>query len=156
MKRIWGLTIMALTVSGAIAQRAAVSRYSAAELRQMAQKLEQQENFQKDGFIGDVLQKYSDHYTMLSVRNRTGEAELHEHFSDIFFVVKGTALLTSGGSIVNPKTIKPGEVKGSSIKGGNEQKLVQGDVVHISPNTPHQLTIPKGQNFVYFVVKVKE
>ena len=93
---------------------------------------------------------------MLSVRNKTGGAELHEHYADIFFVVDGEATLTSGGTMVEPKTTEPGEIRGSAVSGGVLQKLGKGDVVHISPNTPHQLSIPEGKSFTYFVVKVKE
>ena len=84
---------------------------------------------------------------MLSVRNKTGGSELHEHYADIFFVVDGEATLTSGGTMVDPKTTEPGEVRGSAVSGGVEQKLGKGDVVHIPPNTPHQLSIPKGKSF---------
>lgn len=93
---------------------------------------------------------------MLTVRNASGGAEVHEHYADIFFVVDGEATLTSGGTVVDPKTTAPGEIRGNSVSGGVQQKLGKGDVIHISPNTPHQLTIAKGKSFTYFVVKVKE
>jgi len=147
---------MGLIATGAMAQSGGVNHYSAAELQQMAQKLEQKESLRKDGSVGENLEKYPGHFTMLAVRNTSGGAELHQHFSDIFFVVEGNATLTTGGTIVNSTTVKPGEIRGESIQGGVHQKLGKGDVVHISSNTPHQLSIAKGSNFVYFVVKVKE
>lgn len=147
---------MTLIATGAMAQSGGLNHYSASQLRQMAQKLEQQESFRKTGSAGETLEKYPDHFTMLTVRNTSGGAELHEHYSDIFFVVEGEATLTTGGSLVNATTTEPGETRGTAIQGGVEQKLGKGDVVHISSNTPHQLSIPKGHNFVYFVVKVKE
>ena len=90
------------------------------------------------------------------MRNTSGGAELHEHYADIFFVVEGDATLNSGGTVVDPKTTAPGEIRGTAVSGGVEQKLGKGDVVHIASNTPHQLSIPKGKTFIYFVVKVKE
>ncbi len=156
MKLIRGLVAMAITASTALAQAGGVNHYSAAELKQMAHKLEQQESFRTTGSVGETLDKYPGSFTMLTARNTSGGAELHEHYADIFFVVDGVAMLTSGGTVVDAKTTAPGEIRGSAVSGGVEQKLGKGDVVHISPNTPHQLSIPKGKNFTYFVVKVKE
>lgn len=156
MKLIWGLVVMAFTATAALAQGGGVNHYSAAELQQMAHKLQQQESFRTAGSVGETLEKYPGSFTMLTVRNTSGGAELHEHYADIFFVVDGEATLTSGGTVVDAKTTAPGEIRGSSVSGGVEQKLGKGDVVHISPNTPHQLSIQQGKSFTYFVVKVKE
>ncbi len=156
MRLIWGIVVMAITASTALAQAGGVNHYSAAQLKQMAQKLEQQESFRTTGSAFETLDTYPGSFTMLSIRNKTGGAELHEHYADIFYVVDGEATLTSGGTIVEPKTTEPGEIRGSAVSGGVQQKLGKGDVVHISPNTPHQLSIPEGKSFTYFVVKVKE
>ena len=156
MKLIWGIVAMAITASTALAQGGDVHHYSAAELQQMAHKLEQQESFRATGLVTQTLQRYPGSYTMLMVRNTSGGAELHENYADIFLVVDGEATLISGGRVVDPKTTDPGEIRGSSVSGGVEQKLGKGDVVHIAPKTPHQLSIPKGKSFTYFVVKVKE
>lgn len=156
MRLIWGMVVMALTATTAMAQGGGVNHYSTAELQQMAHKLEQQESFRTTGSAGETLDKYPGSFTMLTVRNASGGAEVHEHYADIFFVVDGEATLTSGGTVVDPKTTAPGEIRGNSVSGGVQQKLGKGDVIHISPNTPHQLTIAKGKSFTYFVVKVKE
>jgi mannose-6-phosphate isomerase-like protein (cupin superfamily) len=156
MKLIWGVVAMAITASTALAQTGGVNHYSPADLQQRAHKLEQQESFRTTGSAGETLDKYPGSFTMLTVRNASGGAEVHEQYADIFFVVDGEATLTSGGTVVDPKTTAPGEIRGSAVSGGVEQQLGKGDVVHISPNTPHQLSIPKGKSFTYFVVKVKE
>jgi len=156
MKLIWGIVAMAITTSAGLAQGGGVDHYSAEKLMQMSHGLEQQESFRTTGWAGETLETYPGSYTMLTVRNASGGAELHEHYADIFFVVDGEATLTSGGAVVDPKTTSPGEVRGSAISSGAEQKLGKGDVVHISSNTPHQLSVPKGKSFTYFVVKVKE
>ena len=93
---------------------------------------------------------------MLAFRNQSGKAELHEKFADFYVVIDGSATLVSGGHIVNPATTAPGEVRGDSIQDGKETKLKKGDVVHIPPNTPHQLMVAKGDTFQYFVIKVQE
>jgi mannose-6-phosphate isomerase-like protein (cupin superfamily) len=109
-----------------------------------------------NGAASETLQKYGVDFTMLSVRSKDGGPELHEKFADIFIVVDGSATLLSGGELANPTTIGPGEMHGSAILHSTTTSLAKGDIVHIPANTPHQLLIPKGGTFTYFVVKVKE
>ena len=96
------------------------------------------------------------HGRVLAFRNKSGKAELHEKFADFYVVVGGEATLVSGGHIVNSATTAPGEVRGDSVQGGTETKLKKGDIVHIPANIPHQLVLPKGATFQYFIVKVQE
>ncbi len=155
MKLIWGMVAMALTAT-AVAQSGGANHYSAAKLRQMAQKLEQQATSDRAGIAAETLEKYPGHFTMLTVRTSSGGAEMHARDADIFFIVDGDAGLTTGGTVVDAKTTAPGEIRGTKVEGGVTQQLGKGDVVHISPNTPHQMTIAKGHSVTYFVVKVHE
>ncbi len=147
---------MAMIGSAALAQSGGVNSYSAVQLQQMAHKLEMQPDLKTTGSVTEPLDTYSNHSTMLTVRTKSGGAELHEHFSDIFFVLDGNATLTTGGTIAEPHSVSAGETRGTSVQGGMERKLGKGDVVHISPNTPHQLSLANGQSLTYFVVKVRE
>ena len=69
-------------------------------------------------------------------------------------VQSGAATLVVGGEIVGARTSSPGEIRGTSIEGGERVKLGAGDVIHIAAKTPHQLLIEPGGKFTYFVVKV--
>jgi quercetin dioxygenase-like cupin family protein len=60
----------------------------------------------------------------------------------------------TGGKLVHEKTLKPGELRGSSISGGVRHTISAGDVVHIPARTPHWLLVNGGKPFAYFVVKV--
>ena len=62
----------------------------------------------------------------------------------------------TGGEVVDPKPSGPGEIRGSSVKGGALQELKAGDVVHIPAGTPHQMLVASGDTVTYFVVKVQE
>jgi mannose-6-phosphate isomerase-like protein (cupin superfamily) len=93
---------------------------------------------------------------MIALRHKDGGAEVHENYADFFFLVQGNATLLTGGTIENPKTVSPGEIRGTSVQNGTRTALSQGDVVHIPANTPHQMLVPKGSTLIYFVVKVKE
>ena len=81
-------------------------------------------------------------------------AEQHDGVTDVYFVMGGSATMTAGGQMAARQQLTEGEFRGSSINGGQRQKLAPGDVVHIPARTPHQLLIEPGKEFSYFVVKV--
>lgn len=100
------------------------------------------------------LGTFDNHSFMLAHREGNGQAELHETQNDVFFVQSGQATLVVGGTVVEPKTVAPHEIRGSSITGGEQKALGPGDVVHIPAGIPHQLLVDAGKQFTYFVVKV--
>jgi mannose-6-phosphate isomerase-like protein (cupin superfamily) len=134
----------------AAAAPAKVDVYSNADLHAIAGKLAAK----NAPFADTDLAQYKDHRTMLAVRKATGSAEFHAHDADIFYVVCGSATLVTGGKLVHEKTLKPGELRGSSISGGVRHTISAGDVVHIPARTPHWLLVNGGKPFAYFVVKV--
>jgi mannose-6-phosphate isomerase-like protein (cupin superfamily) len=105
-------------------------------------------------FAWKQLGTYGNHYIGISHREGDGSAELHETQVDIWIVEGGEATLVLGGTIADPKTVKPNEIRGSSIQGGSTTLLTAGDIVHIPVNVPHQLKIATGKNFTYTVIKV--
>lgn len=100
------------------------------------------------------LSNYGNHFTMVAHREANGQAEVHTHVADLFVVQSGEGKLVVGGTMVNPKTTQPGEIRAGSIKDGTEVPVAAGDVVHIPANTPHQLLIAAGKEITYFVMKV--
>lgn len=101
------------------------------------------------------LGTYPNHYLGVSHREGNGGAELHQTQVDIWIVEDGEATLVLGGTIVAPQTVKPHEIRGKSIDGGEMFQLSKGDVVHIPANVPHELRIPSGRTFTYMVIKVE-
>jgi mannose-6-phosphate isomerase-like protein (cupin superfamily) len=100
------------------------------------------------------LANYDNHLIGISHREGDGSAELHETQIDILIVQEGAATLIVGGTMINPKTVKPHEVRGSSIEGGETKQLTVGDIIHIPANVPHQMKIASGKPFTYLVIKV--
>jgi len=105
-------------------------------------------------FSFQSLGTYGNHMIGISHREGDGSAELHETQTDIMIVESGDATLIVGGTMVGPKMVKPHEVRGSSIEGGETKQLGPGDIVHIPANIPHQLKIKSGTKFTYTVIKV--
>jgi mannose-6-phosphate isomerase-like protein (cupin superfamily) len=90
---------------------------------------------------------------MLGRRDSDGIPELHEGFTDIFVVQRGTATLRYGGTVAGNKVTTPGEWRGGTIQKGTDTVLHPGDVVVIPAGTPHQL-LPAAPDFVYLTFKV--
>jgi mannose-6-phosphate isomerase-like protein (cupin superfamily) len=104
----------------------------------------------------ETLETFGNHYTMLAHREGDGEVEVHEKFADVFFVESGEATLVVGGKVVGGRTSGPGEIRGTSIDGGEKKMLGAGDIVHIPATVPHLLLVANGKKFTYFVVKIEE
>jgi mannose-6-phosphate isomerase-like protein (cupin superfamily) len=98
---------------------------------------------------------YGNDYFLLSHREAEGVVEWHETEADVFVVQSGNATLVVGGTQVGGETVSPHEKRGGTIEGGVRQKLAPGDIVRIPPRAPHQLLLESGQQFNYFVIKIK-
>jgi uncharacterized protein GlcG (DUF336 family)/quercetin dioxygenase-like cupin family protein len=87
-----------------------------------------------------------------SHRTGAGEAEVHVHDTDIFYVLKGSADLIVGGEVSEPHALSEGEIRGPGIAGGETRVIESGDVVVIPRGVPHwfkHVNTP----FSYYVVK---
>jgi len=64
-------------------------------------------------------------------------AEMHEKTNHVFIIVDGEADFVTGGKMIDPKVISPGQTRGTGIEGGVVHRLSKGDVITIPANTPH-------------------
>ncbi|MFN0119460.1 MAG: heme-binding protein [Blastocatellia bacterium] len=107
--------------------------------------------FAKGAVLFDNSDKYMVH---ASRRDKAGVAELHEKDADIIYVLEGTATLVTGGSVIEPKTIAPGEIRGPQINGGETRQIAKGDVIIVPAGTPHWFREVPGP-LTYYVVKAR-
>ena len=131
-----------------------VTLWTAASMKQWPQKLASK--FSAQGVATDALGTFGNYRFMAIVRKASGQAEFHENDADIMIVQSGDATLITGGTVINPKTTEPHEIRGSGIQGGREMRLVPGDVVTVPAKTPHQVKLAPGTEFVYMTVKVSQ
>lgn len=111
---------------------------------------------QAKGSSGAKLADYGSNAIQLSVRTKSGGAEVHAHFDDIFYVTQGQATLITGGTVLHAHTSSDGETHGTKIENGTSRTIGKGDVVEIPAGTPHQLIIPAGTTYGSIVIKVHE
>lgn len=87
-----------------------------------------------------------------SRRDGPGLAEIHTSETDVIYVLEGSATFVTGGTVVDAKTTEPGQIRGSTIQGGESRRIAKGDVIIVPNGVPHWFKEVKGP-FLYFVVK---
>jgi mannose-6-phosphate isomerase-like protein (cupin superfamily) len=152
MQKMALFAMMLLAVPLMAAAPPEVSIWTAADLKAQSGKLAGKLDEHKAAF--ERLASFGNHLTMIARREADGGAEIHETQVDFFFVQSGTATLVYGGELPGAKTTAPGELRGAAVKGGERTTIGPGDVVHIPARVPHQLLVPAGKVFTYFVIKV--
>lgn len=81
-------------------------------------------------------------------------AEVHDASDDVFYVLEGSAELTLGGQLENPKETALGEWRSDKIIGGQTFTIKKGDLIIIPRGTPHQRINTKGKTFSLLLIKI--
>ena len=140
---------LSLHLTAAAAQ---VEVWTAADLKSTSGKLAPEAETQR--MAGKTLGAWGSHNASLWRRAKSGEAELHRTKTDLIVVQEGSATLVTGGAIPDAHPTTTGEIRGSSITGGDSRKIGPGDIIRIPPNTPHRFVLEKGQSISYFALKL--
>jgi mannose-6-phosphate isomerase-like protein (cupin superfamily) len=74
---------------------------------------------------------------VLANRASARGAEMHGKTNHVFIIVDGQGTFVTGGTLVNPKEISPGQTRADAIEGGETHHLSKGDVITVPANTPH-------------------
>jgi len=116
-------------------------------------KSEVDEGFSKGAvlFDGSGGRNYMVH---TSRREGPGMVEVHTKDTDILYVLKGSATVVTGGTMVDGKPIAADEIRGREITSGESRKLVPGDAMIIPNGVPHWFKEVQAP-FLYYVVKVR-
>ena len=87
-------------------------------------------------------------------REKSSGAEVHTGSADFIIVNDGAGTIVVGGTIINGKLDRPGEIRGDAIDGGTPYAVRAGDTLYVPRNAPHQFQVEAGQHIVYTVVKI--
>ena len=101
-----------------------------------------------------ALADFGSYNALIAHREGSGEAEWHDNAADFTVIQSGGCTLILGGTIKDSHTTGAGEIRGSSIEGGQSYAVAPGDIINIPAKTPHQMILPAGGQVTYFVVKV--
>jgi mannose-6-phosphate isomerase-like protein (cupin superfamily) len=86
-----------------------------------------------------------------------GGAEMHAKTNHVFIIVDGEADFVTGGKMIDPKVISPGQTRGTGIEGGEVHHLSKGDVITIPANTPHWWKDTSATSSVgYYAVNIEQ
>lgn len=152
--KLFALTLLTALAATPAGDPEGFRLWKSADLKAAGKRLSPKIDAQK--IAGEPLGTFGNHNFQISHREGNGVAELHAVVADVFVVESGEATLIVGGTVVEPKTTAPNEVRGKSITGGVSKELTTGDIVHIPANVPHQLMVKTGKEFTYFVIKVNQ
>lgn len=150
MKLLFALsaTILLLALTLVAADPEGFALYSSADLKARVDAAKPDDHKVRMNRVGN----WGNHSMLAIRRDGDGEAEVHDTQVDVVFVRSGEGTLVLGGTVVEPRTTGPGEIRGKSITGGVSKKMVAGDVIHIPAKIPHQMLVPKTLTFE--VVKI--
>lgn len=147
-------SVVLMAVVAVAAQENGVVSHEAGKLNELEKSLIAKVSGARPSF--SILRRTPNSTTGLIYRALTGEAELHEEFSDVFIVRSGSATLVLGGDLQERRAVGPGEVAAKSIAGGERRKLKVGDVVHIPAKLPHWVFLDPGETVTYLIIKLKD
>ena len=108
-----------------------------------------------DGLAFKVYAERNGYSQQMSARDKTGQVELHAHWTDHFTILAGEATLTVGGTAIGMKDTAPDEKRGERIVGGKTMALHPGDMVIIPAGMPHWFQLAPGKKIVYFAIKTR-
>ena len=87
-------------------------------------------------------------------KRENADAELHDASDDVYYVLEGSAQLTLGGKLENPREISSGEWRSPKIIGGQTFTIKKGDLIIVPRGTPHQRISVKGKEFSMILIKI--
>jgi glc operon protein GlcG len=103
---------------------------------------------------GEVLVNRSNYMIHASHRESNGMAEVHSDDTDIIYVLEGTATFVTGGTVLEPATVAPGEIRGPAVYDGERRTISKGDVIVVPNGVAHWFEKVSGP-LNYYVVKVR-
>jgi mannose-6-phosphate isomerase-like protein (cupin superfamily) len=92
---------------------------------------------------------------ILANRRGAGEVEVHDKTNHIFIIVEGEATFVTGGKLVGAKNTAPGQIRATSMEGGQTHQLRKGDVITIPARTPHWWKDVSTKTIAYYAINTE-
>ena len=128
-----------ITAATALAQQPAAQQQktytSSADVVAMIAKAKSNHK-EGQALVGDTILSLAPYRAGLEYRASVGPAAVHEKEAEIFYVIDGSATLTTGGKLTGG-TRNGYNLQGACIEGGMSRTIAKGDFVIVPENTPH-------------------
>jgi mannose-6-phosphate isomerase-like protein (cupin superfamily) len=126
--------------------------YSAAQIESAAH--DAPESRLTPGNYGISLDGDAGYDNGLNRRTAPGTAHADKGRSELWYVIAGSGVLVTGGTLVNPQPGHAGELRAHAISGGEERHIAPGDMIIIPAGVPHWVRFIDGKEITYFSPKV--
>jgi mannose-6-phosphate isomerase-like protein (cupin superfamily) len=139
-------SVLTIAAAAAYAQQPAPPTKTYSSAADVAALMAKAKADHKDGqptVIENIL-RLAPYNANLEYRTGVGPAAVHEREAEIFYVLDGSATLTTGGKLTEEKRTNPENLTGTGIDGGKAQAVAKGDVVIVPENTPHWFSAING------------
>jgi mannose-6-phosphate isomerase-like protein (cupin superfamily) len=127
----------------------AVRHFSGAELTKTLKAAKKRGDF----YAQALLSKGERYQVINTIRDKDGQAEVHESWNDHIFVQEGEASLLTGGTAKDAQVTAPGEHRGAAVVGGTTQPMRPGDYFFVPAGTPHQMVVAPGKHIKFIAFK---
>ena len=88
-------------------------------------------------------------------RKLPGEVEIHRDDTDVIYVLSGSTVVVTGGTVEGLHSESPTEQRGKAIHNGVPHRLVTGDMLVVPKTEPHWFQKVSGE-VSYVVIKVQD
>jgi len=92
---------------------------------------------------------------ILANRRTAGEVEVHDKTNHIFIIVEGEATFVTGGTLIGAKNTAPGQIRATSMNGGQTHQLKKGDVITVPAKTPHWWKDVQSTTIAYYAINTE-
>lgn len=99
--------------------------------------------------VAEPILELSGYDGHLEYRASVGNAAVHETEAELFYVIDGSATLTTGGKLANEKRTDAANLSGTAIEGGSPRNIAKGDWILVPQNTPHWFSPINGVLVLY-------
>jgi mannose-6-phosphate isomerase-like protein (cupin superfamily) len=91
--------------------------------------------------LAQPLLQLAPYNVSIEYRVAVGNAAVHEHDAELFYVIEGTATIVTGGQLVNPMRTNAENLTGTGVTGGTMQRVTKGDFVLVPDGSPHWFSV---------------
>jgi mannose-6-phosphate isomerase-like protein (cupin superfamily) len=106
------------------------------------------------GNYGVSLDSNAGYDNGINRRTAPGTAHADKGWSEVWYVIVGSGVQVTGGTLVNPRPGHAGELRSSEISGGEERRIAPGDMIIVPAGVPHWVRSIDGKEITYFSPKI--